>query len=224
MSSSNPGDHRDTSDTVQLLQRAQAGDRKVLDELFTKHRERLRRMALLRLSPSLKGRVDASDVVQEAYLEACRRVPDYLETRPMPFFLWLRFLTGQTIAILHRRHLGTRARDPRREVSIHGDSMPEATSESLAAQLLGKVATPSQVVGKAELRAHVQDALNMLDAGERQILALRHFEQLSNAEAAQELGIKEAAASKRYIRALVRLRGILAGMKITLSSPDLAGP
>ena len=181
-------------------------------------------MALLRLSPRLKGRVDASDVVQEAYLEACRRVPDYLQNRPMPFFLWLRYLTGQTLAGLHRRHLGTKARDPRREVSIHGDSMPEATSESLAAQLLGKVATPSQVVGKAEIRAYVQDALNMLDAGEREILALRHFEQLSNAEAAEELGIREAAASKRYIRALLRLRGILAGMKITLSSPDLAGP
>ena len=178
-------------------------------------------MALLRLFSSLRGRIDASDVVQEAYLEASRRLPEYLRSRPMPFFLWLRCLTGQALLGLYRRHLGTRARDPRREVAIHGDAMPEATSEALAAQLLGKVATPSQVVGRAELRARVEEAMNALDDGEREILALRHFEQLSNAEAALELGIQEAAASKRYMRALIRLRGILAGTRITLSSPEI---
>jgi RNA polymerase sigma-70 factor, ECF subfamily len=221
MSSVNQGSNRDASEIVELLRQAQGGDRRVLDDLFAAHRERLRRMAAVRMSSSLRSRLDASDIVQEAYLEACRRLPDYLESRPMPFFLWLRYLTGQTLLTLHRRHVGTKARDPRREVPIHGTSMPEATSESLAAQLLGKLSTPSQVVGKAELKGRVQDALNGLDPPEREILALRHFEQLSNAEAAEELGIKEAAASKRYVRALVRLRGILAGMKITLSSPDV---
>jgi RNA polymerase sigma-70 factor (ECF subfamily) len=224
MSSVNQGSNRDASETVELLRRAEGGDRRVLDDLFSRHRHRLRRMALLRMSASLRARLDASDVVQEAYVEACRRLPDYLETRPMPFFLWLRYLTGQTLLALHRRHAGTKARDPRREVPIHGGAMPEATSEALAAQLLGKLSTPSKVVGRAELRARVQEALAGLDPPEREILALRHFEQLSNAEAAAELGIKEAAASKRYVRALIRLRGILAGMKITLSSPDVAGP
>jgi RNA polymerase sigma-70 factor, ECF subfamily len=103
----------------------------------------------------------------------------------------------------------------------HGEAMPQATSEALAAQLLGKVSTPSQVVGRAKLRARVQEAMNALADGEREILALRHFEQLSNAEAALELGIQEAAASKRYMRALIRLRGILAGMRITPSSPEI---
>jgi RNA polymerase sigma-70 factor (ECF subfamily) len=208
----------DTTDTFELLRRAERGDRGALDELFSRHRSRLRRMVVLRLARSLQGRVDASDVIQDALLEASRRFPRYLEERSMPFFLWLRFLTGQALAAIHRRHLGVKARDPRREVSLHAGSLPEATSEALAAQLLGRLTSPSQALARAEFRLRLQDALNGLDPEEREVLALRHFEQLSNAEAAKELGIKEAAASKRYVRALTRLEGILAAMNISMSS------
>lgn len=208
----------DSSETVELLRRAERGDREGLDRLFSRHRERLRRMVTLRMAQSLKGRIDASDVIQDAFVEASRRLPEYLRDRSMPFFLWLRLLTSQNLIALHRFHLGTKARDPRREVSLYQGSMPEATTEALAAQLLGRLSSPSQAAVKAEMRLRLQDGLNSLDASEREILALRHFEQLSNTEAARELGIKEAAASKRYIRALTRLRGILATMNITMSS------
>ena len=209
----------DSSETVELLRRAEEGDREGLDRLLSRNRERLRRMVMLRMAQGLKGRIDASDVIQEAFMEASRRLPEYLRDRSMPFFLWLRLLTSQNLIALHRFHLGTKARDPRREVSLVHGSMPEATTEALAAQLLGQLSSPSQAAVKAEMRLKLQDGLNALEAREREILALRHFEQLSNAEAARELGIKESAASKRYIRALVKLRGVLASMNMTMSTP-----
>lgn len=211
------GQSGDSSETMELLRRAEGGDRGALDGLLSKHRDRLKRMVALRMAQGLKGRIDASDVIQEAFMEASRRLPEYLRHRSMPFFLWLRLLTSQNLIALHRFHLGTKARDPRREVSLFQGSMPEATTEALAAQLLGQLSSPSQAAVKAEMRLRLQDALNALDASEREILSLRHFEQLSNSEAARELGVKEPAASKRYVRALTRLRGILETMNIHLS-------
>jgi len=205
---------QDSNETVELLRRARSGDRQGLDQLFSRHRERLRRMVDLRLARDLRDRVDASDVIQEAFLDAARRLDSYLEDRSMPFFLWLRFLTRQSLAALHRHHLGTKARDPRREVSLCPGPLPGATSEALAAQLLGQGSSPSEAVARSEMQLRLEEALNRLDPDEREVLALRHFEQLSNAEAARELEIGEAAASKRYIRALARMKGILAGLKI----------
>jgi RNA polymerase sigma-70 factor (ECF subfamily) len=166
-------------------------------------------MVQLRMAQQLRGRVDASDVLQEAFLDASRRLERYLKDPPMPFFLWLRYLTRQKLLELHRHHVGTKARDPRREVSLHRGAMPEATTEALAAQLLGHTSTPSEAAIRVEMQLRLQEALNSLDPLDREILALRHFEQLSNVEAARELGIAEAAASKRFIRALMKLKGIL---------------
>src|SRR4051794_8418480 len=105
--------------------------------VLAEHRDRLRRMVALRLDRRLQGRVDPSDVLQDAYLEATRRLPDYLrEPAPMPVFLWLRFLTAQALQVLHRKHLGVQSRDAGREISIYGGRIPEATSAALAAQLL----------------------------------------------------------------------------------------
>src|SRR5690606_33713588 len=188
-----------------------------LDRLFSRHRERLRRMVQLRLARQLRGRIDASDVIQEAFLEASVRLSDYLETPSMPFFLWLRFITRQKLAALHRHHLGVKARDPRREIAIYDGALPEATSEALAAQLLGRSSTPSEAAVRREMQVRLQEALNCLDPLEREILALRHFERLSNAETARELAISESAASKRYIRSLARLKGILIHLGIESS-------
>src|SRR5262245_4631571 len=182
---------RDSDETFELLHRARDGDRQGLDDLFARHRDRLRRMVELRLARGLRGRVDASDVIQEAFLDASRRLESYLQDRPMPFFLWLRFLTRQSLAALHRHHLGTKARDPRREVSLCPGPLPGATSEALAAQLLGQGSSPSEAVARSEMKLRLEEALNRLDPDEREVLALRHFEQLSNAEAARELGIGE---------------------------------
>jgi RNA polymerase sigma-70 factor (ECF subfamily) len=196
-------------ETSALLQRAAAGDQQAWGSLLSRHRERLRRMVALRLDQRLQGRIDASDVIQEAFIDASAQLAAYLENPVMPFFLWLRFLTGIRLAKLHRHHLGTQMRDVGREVSLYRGTMPLTSSAALAAQLLGKETRPSEAAMRAELKIRLQEALNSMDPVDREVLALRHFEQLSTAETAQVLGIKEAAAGKRYLRALERLRDIL---------------
>jgi RNA polymerase sigma-70 factor (ECF subfamily) len=197
---------------VDLLDRAGRGDPQALTDLFTRYRSRLKRMVRLRLDSRVQGRVDPSDVVQEAYLEVCKKLADYLRAPKLPFFLWLRALTGQKLALAHRQHLGVQARAAGREVSLYRGALPEASSAALAAQLLGKLTSPSQAAMKAELKIRIQEALNSMDAIDREVLTLRHFEHLSNAETALVLGIKESAACNRYVRALERLRGILSGL------------
>ncbi|HEV3083103.1 MAG TPA: sigma-70 family RNA polymerase sigma factor [Gemmataceae bacterium] len=198
-----------SSETDGLLHSAAEGDKDSWGALLARHQERLRRMVALRLDHRLQGRFDASDVIQEAYLEASKRLADYLKQPNMPFFLWLRFITGQKLLELHRYHLGAQARDAGREVSLYRGSLPETTSAALAAQLLGHLTRPSEAAIRAETKVRLQEALNRMEPLEREVLALRHFEHLSNAETAQVLGIQESAASKRYLRALKRLKDIL---------------
>jgi RNA polymerase sigma-70 factor, ECF subfamily len=206
MVSATPGD---SSDTNLLLRRAGAGDAESLGVLLERHGARLRRMVALRLDPRLQGRLDPSDVIQETYLEVAARLPEYLQQQTMPFFLWLRFLAGQKLVTLHRKHLGTGMRDAGREISLYRGRLPEMTSAALAAQLLGRDTRPSEAAARAELKIRLQEALNSLDPLDREVLALRHFEQLSWAETAHTMEISEGAASKRYVRALKRLRTIL---------------
>ncbi len=154
--------------------------------------------------------MDPSDVIQEAYLEATRRWPEYLrEPKPMPLFLWLRFLAVQALQVLHRKHLGVHARDAGREISISGGRIPAASSAALAAQLLGHDTRASEAAIRAERKLRLEQALNSMDPLDREVVALRNFEQLSNAECARVLGLTESAATKRYIRALKRLKEIL---------------
>lgn len=195
--------------TSALLERAEAGDRSALGELIQQHRQRLTRVVAFRLDRRMRGRIDAADVVQEAFLDATSRFGEYLAERKMPFFLWLRFLTLQKLCELHRSHFGVKARDVTREVSLQAGTYPEATSVVLANQLLGKYTTPSQVAVRAEIKRQLEQALNEMDTIDREIVALRNFEQLSNVETARILEISESAASNRYIRAIKRLRKIL---------------
>jgi RNA polymerase sigma-70 factor, ECF subfamily len=167
-------------------------------------------MVALRLDPRLRGRVDPSDVVQEAYLEASVRFAEYSRAATMPFFLWLRLIAAQRLKIVHRHHLGVKARDPGRELSLGGDVYPEASSDLLAAGLAAKGPTPSEAFRRAERDERLRRALDGLDAIDREILAMRHFEQLSNAEAAHVLGISEAAAGRRHFRAVRRMKEALA--------------
>jgi RNA polymerase sigma-70 factor (ECF subfamily) len=191
---------------------APPADVEALTALFVRHRERLRRMVRLRLDRRLLGRVDPSDVLQEAYLDIARRAEEYLENPTMPPFLWLRFLTAQKLAALHRQHLGAQARDAGREVSLHRGALPQATSISIAHQLLGRLTSASQAAIRAELQTRLQVVLNGMDPVDREVLALRHFEELSNAETAEVLGLQKSAASNRYIRALRRLKDILGAL------------
>jgi RNA polymerase sigma-70 factor (ECF subfamily) len=196
----------DAGDLAELLAQAAAGNATALNQLFSRYRKRLKQMVHLRLNRRLQGRIDDSDILQEAYLEAAKRLPEYLANRPLPFFLWLRYLTGEKLIDAHRRHLGAKMRDAAQEVSLHRGPMPAASSASLAAQLLGRLTSPSQAAIKAETRLRVQEILNNMDPFDREVLALRHFEQLTNAEVAQTLGLNESTASSRYLRALKRLK------------------
>lgn len=193
----------------QLLERVAKEDSTAIGELFHLHRDRLRRMIHLRLDHRLQGRIDPSDVLQEAFLEYARALPIYVQKPDAPFFLWLRLIAGRKLQGLHRQHLGTRMRDPRRELSPYAGPLPEAGSFSLAAQLLGKVTSPSQAFLRAEMQLQIQTALDEMESQDREVLALRHYEQLSNREIAFLLGITEATASIRFIRALKRLRDLL---------------
>src|SRR5262249_31785425 len=149
---------------------------------------------------------DASDVLQEAYLEANKRFADYLRDPAIPPFLWLRLVTGQALTDLHRHHLGVKMRDASLEVALHRDALPLASAVSLAALLLGRLTSPTRAARRAELQRRLQEALNRMDPIDREVLVLRHFEELSNAEAAQVLDLEKTAASNRYIRALKRLK------------------
>jgi RNA polymerase sigma-70 factor, ECF subfamily len=202
----------DASETDRLLREAADGDRESWGRLLELYRERLRRMVALRLDPRLQGRIDPSDVIQEAYLEASARLADYRRQPDMPFYLWLRFLAGQKLVTLHRHHLGTQRRDAAREVSLHHGRMPETSSAALAAVLVGHGPRPSEAAARAELKLRLEEALNSMDGIDREVLTLRHFEHLSRAETAQVLGIQESAVSKRYVRALKRLKDILSGL------------
>jgi RNA polymerase sigma-70 factor (ECF subfamily) len=166
-------------------------------------------MVELRLDRRLRGRLDASDVIQESYVEFSRCLEQYFQNPELPFYLWLRMITGRKLQALHRRHLGTRQRDAGREMSLHDGPLPQASSESLAARLLGRVTPPLQAAMRAELQLRVQEALATMEPLDREVLSLRHFEQLSNSEIAQVLEISEAAASNRFVRALRRLKDVI---------------
>jgi RNA polymerase sigma-70 factor, ECF subfamily len=201
----------DVADIAQL-RRAAAGDAVAWAELFGPHQDRLRRIVALRLDRRLWGRLAPSDVIQEAAIEAVRLLPKYIDEPGMQFFLWLRWLTGKTLQALHRKHLGVRAREAGREVRLEGGAMPEATSAALAAQLLGKDTRPSVAAARAERRLRLERVLDELDPIDREVLVLRHFEELTVGELARVLGINRPAASKRYARALVQLKERLEGM------------
>lgn len=201
-------DHN-SAESVELIERARAGDREALSALFTRHRDRLHRMVEMRLDTRLQARLDASDVVQEAYVEVAERLEEYLRDPKLPLFLWLRLVVGERLIRLHRHHLGTQMRDAGREVSLYRGALPAASSAALAAQLLGRHTSPTQAAVRAERILRVQAALNALEPMDREILSLRHFEELTAAETAQVLDIEESAAAKRYFRALKRLKAIL---------------
>jgi RNA polymerase sigma-70 factor (ECF subfamily) len=196
----------DSSETETLVSRAAEGDSKALAELMGRYTDRLKRMVQLRMDHRLQGRTGASDIVQEALIEAARRLSDYQRNPPMGFFLWLRSLTAERLLNAHRAHVGTQKRDVSREVSLYRRAMPAAHSVSLARQLLGQFTSPTQAIVRAETQLLVQEVLNRMDPVDREILVLKYFEQLSTSEVASELEIKRSTAGKRYIAALKRLK------------------
>lgn len=194
------------------LRRIAEGDQAAFADAFERFRDRLRYMVRLRLDHRLQGRVDPSDIIQDAYLEAARRAKDYAAEPKMPFYLWLRFLTGQRLLQVQRLHIGAQMRNAEQEISIHRAAWPEASSISLAAQLVGNLTSPSLAAVRAEMQVRLQNALNEMDPVDREVLTLRHFEELGNNEVAEVLGLTKTAASNRYMRALKRLRDVLSSI------------
>jgi RNA polymerase sigma-70 factor, ECF subfamily len=203
----------------ELANRVIYGDKAALAQIFDIYRVRLRRIVNFRLDRRIYGRVDPDDVLQEAYLNAQLRMKSILADRAETLFIWLRKILNQTLADVHRRHLGTKKRSAKRDVSIHGGWSSESTSAALAVHLAGTLTSPSEAALRAELAHQIDTALTTLSPVDREILALRHFEELSNSEAAQVLGMTTQAASMRYVRALTRLREVLPAPQLA-AMPD----
>ena len=193
------------SDTEQLVERASRGDDRARQALLIRFYDRLLRMATVRLDRRLAPRVDPADVVQEALLEASQDLSEYFRTRPLPFHAWLRQYVGQRISKVHRHHLGAQRRSVRRE-EVGGWHLPEDSTVLLAERLVDRESSPSRRIQREELRLRIQAALARLGERDREVIILRHLEQLSTAETAEVLGISEAAVKKRHVRALERLR------------------
>jgi RNA polymerase sigma-70 factor (ECF subfamily) len=196
------------SSTLELLDRAAGGDGSAQTELLTRHRGRLRQMVAVHLDRRLAARVDPSDVVQEALLDAAQELPDYLIRRPIPFYPWLRQLAWERLLELHRRHIFAQKRSVQRE-ELCGFHLPDESALDLANRLVASGASPISHLLLEERRARVRLALTELGPRDQEILVLRHLEQLSIAEIAAILNIGEGAVKTRLLRALVRFRELL---------------
>lgn len=188
----------------ELEQALRAGDDAVMATLIERYRERLQRMVQFRLDPRLVGRLDADDVLQEAFLDAEKRLQAFRDDHK-PFLVWIRLITQQTMVDLHRKHLGAKMRSAGREIGA-------PASGTLSGFFVAHVTSPSGALMREEVRQRIEQALASMDEIDREVLVLRHFEELSNKEAAAVLGIQENAASNRYVRALGRLKGFLGGL------------
>lgn len=198
-----------SQETRDLLEQAKGGDAQAREALLARHREAVRRMIELRLDPAIVQRVDASDVVQEVLLEASRRLDDYLKKPAMPFHLWLRHIAKDHLIDAHRKHHQAKKRGVDREQPLVRPGWAEQSSLDLAAQLFDQELTPASAAIQQELQRRLHQALNQLDDDDRELLYMRHFEQLANQEVAAALGLTEAAASMRYLRALRKLRDLM---------------
>ncbi len=192
-----------------LVDRILSGDREALGELFAIYRPRLWRMVTFRLHPSLQGRIDADDVLQDAWLRAIERIEHFYEGQGASSFLWFRSIVIQTLLDLHRFHLGAQKRSAGRELSIDSGWAAGSTSSCLAFHLSDSARSPSSNASHAELTKQLDSVLLGMNDVDREVLALRHFEALSNSEVAKLLNLTEQAASVRYVRALGRLKQIL---------------
>ncbi|MBX9791192.1 MAG: sigma-70 family RNA polymerase sigma factor [Pirellulales bacterium] len=196
----------DSAQTAELLARARDGDAAAVERLLAGHREALRRMVQLRMDPALARRVDSSDVVQEVLIEANRRLTDYLARPAMPFALWLRSMARDRLIDAHRRHREAARRSLDREQPLAGGDDSSTAALQPGAWLADRELTPAAAALQAEAARRFQEALAQLDETDREVLLMRHFEQLSNQEVATALGLSEAAASMRHLRAIKRLR------------------
>ncbi len=197
----------DLPEQEEIIQQLTAQREEALAEYFAACQQRLKRIVNFRLDYRLGGRVSPSDVLQDTYVRAAQRIDSYLSKPSMPFFVWLRLELNQRLIELHRHHFGAGRRDVRREVSRKRHTS-DATSMAIAAHIVAGLTSASQLVERAEQIEAVEKSLESMNELDREVIALRHFEELSNIETAEVLEISPSAASKRYLRALKKLREI----------------
>ena len=195
--------------TQELLADAGRGKSDAVNQLLERHRAALRKLVQLRLDRKIARRVDASDIVQDVLLEANQRLQEYLADPRMPFHLWLRHLAKDRMIDMHRRHRGAQRRSLDRERSLASRQFGDQSSFDLVSQLAASELTPAAETIRRELEQRFLTALEQLDEDDRDILLMRHFEQLGNSETAEVLGLSTAAAGMRHLRALRKLRAIL---------------
>lgn len=195
--------------TQELLAEVGRGKTEAVNQLLERHRVALRKLVQLRLDRKIARRIDASDVVQDVLLEANERLQEYIANPQMPFHLWLRHLARDRMIDMHRRHRGAQRRSLDRERSLASPQFSDQSSFDLASQLAASELTPAAASIRRELEQRFLSALDLLDDDDRDILLMRHFEQLGNSEAAEALGLSAAAAGMRHLRALRKLRAIL---------------
>lgn len=199
-----------TADQTQnLLDQARQGAPAAVDRLLAEHREPLRRVVALRMDQALARRVDASDIVQEAMLNASRRLNEYLVNPVMPFHLWLRQIALDRLNDAHRRHRQAQRRSLDREQPMRPAAFGDRSSLELMAAIVDPELTPASAALRQELQRRFEAALASLDDDDREIIRMRHFEQLSNQDVAAALNLSEAAAGMRYLRAMRRVRALL---------------
>ncbi|MEL6110547.1 MAG: sigma-70 family RNA polymerase sigma factor [Planctomycetota bacterium] len=187
------------------INEALAGDPDKLAELFAEYRPRLKRMVELRLNGRVRARLDASDVLQEAFVDVSERLSDYASSQTIPFFLWLRMVTGDRLAQIHRKHLGTKKRDANREISLNQAYFAEASGVHLASHLAGQFTSVDRNLIGEEVSKQIEKILNTMDARDREVIAMRHFEELTVEEISTLLDLTPSGVSKRYARAIRKL-------------------
>ena len=195
----------DLSEVGELFSRGEGA----VAELIGRYREKLMRMISVRMDCRIRGKVDGEDILQDVYVESARRIEDYIQRPSVPFFIWLRQITRQVLIDTHRRYLETEMRDVRREATPYTADWSCASSVFLATQLADSLTSPSQCAVRREVVSRMKTALEQLNRRDREVLVLRHLEELSNNEVAEVLRIDRYAASKRYLRALARLKRVM---------------
>jgi RNA polymerase sigma-70 factor (ECF subfamily) len=199
----------DAQDTQELLNDARQGNDAAVDRLLARHRAAVRRMVALRMDPALARRVDASDIAQDVLVEAHRRLREYLKNPAMPFHLWLRQMAKDRLIDAHRRHRVAARRSLDREQPLEVRLTRDQPTRNRAFELCDGQLTPAAAATWRELKRRFEDACRTLEPQDQEIVLMRHFEQLSNSEAALALGLSPQAASMRYLRAMRRLRELL---------------
>ena len=194
------------SDADELVKRLKDQDHTALAELFEINRDRLSRMVSIRMDRRLKGRIDATDVLQEAYMILSQKIGNFADYPDMSPYVWMRLTVNDRLIALHRKHIQAGKRDARKEISMSQKANPDESSAEIVDTLADTVSSVGGKVARAEVTKMIKATLECMEDKDREIILMRIFEGMSNAEAAQALNLTANGASSRFSRAMDRLQ------------------